>query len=130
MKEHFIKFIPGNLRPQYLTASIADTEALLRFLYREIGCSSIENVWTDLRSGKDRIIMVVDEEGLLKDQPEPNITGCAIYNGTIVGNLIIGREVIRDGEPDFGGFETVVDAIEIAAQIESRTLRAVRSRWK
>lgn len=127
MKEHFIKFVPGNLRPQYLTASIADTEALLRFLYKEIGCSSIENVRTNLGSGKDRIIMVVDEEGLLKDDPEPNLTGCAIYNGTIVGNLIIGREVIRDGEPDFGGFESVLDAIEIASQAESITLRFAKS---
>lgn len=127
MKEHFIKFIPGNLRPQYLTASIADTEALLRFLYQEIGCSSIENICTNLGSGKDRIIMVVDEEGLLKDDPEPNLTGCAIYNGTIVGNLIIGREVIREGEPDFGGFETVLDVIEIASQAESITIRFAKS---
>lgn len=127
MKEHFIKFIPGNLRPQYLTVSIADTEALLRFLYREIGCSSIENVWTNLGSGKERIIMVVDEEGLLKDDPEPNLTGCAIYNGTIVGNLIIGREVTRDGEPDFGGFESVLDAIRIASQAESITIRFAKS---
>ena len=127
MKENFIKFVPGSLRPQYLTVSIADTEDLLRFLYQEIGCSSIENVYTNLGNGKERIIMIVDEEGLLKDDPEPNLTGCGIYNGMIVGNLIIGREVIRDGEPDFGGFESILDAFRIASQAESITIRFAKS---
>ena len=124
MKETFIKFTVNDLKPQFLTVTIADTEALLRFLYKEIGCESIENVYTrlDLQlDTADRIIMVVDEEGLLKDHPQPNPTGCALYNGLIAGTLIIGRQVERDGEPDFGGFASVADAIAAASEAERMT---------
>ena len=40
MTETFIKFAPDSLTPTFISVTIADTTALLRMLYREIGCRS------------------------------------------------------------------------------------------
>lgn len=117
MIEIFVKFTPDSLMAEFITASIADTDAVLNLLYKEIGCRSIENVCTRMHLAsdlKDQIIMIVDEEGRLKDDPKANIIGCAQYRDVIVGTVIFGRVVERDGEPDFGGFASVPDAIKVA----------------
>lgn len=120
MIEHFIKFTPDSLKPEFISVTIADTEALLRMLYSEIGCDSIENVYTAL-DPDEHIIMVVDEEGLLKSGSRYNPTGSAVYGHPIVGTLIIGRQITRDGEPDFGGFAKAEDAIRIASAAQHVT---------
>lgn len=74
-----------------------------RFL-AELGCSTLENVVTVLPG----IWMLVDGEYLLKDPLPPiNRCGCRLYRGfmegghPILGNILIGAEGIRSGEPDF-----------------------------
>lgn len=124
MTETFIKFTPDSLTPSFISVTIADTTALLRMLYREIGCRSIESVYTSLDlqcDTPDRIIMVVDEEGLLKSGNRINPTASSIYRGGIVGSCIIGRQIERDGEPDFGGFATAAEAIKVASAAQYMT---------
>lgn len=90
-------------------------EALLRFFYKEIGCESIEVVRFPKIPG---ILGIVDEEGRLKVS-RSNLVGSLLYGELLVGNLIIGQHVLRDGEPDIGGFDTVIEAQSAAAKIHS-----------
>lgn len=107
MIEWFVRFAAGgNIEPEIIPVTIADTDALLNFLYQQIGCRSVETV----RFGRGGSVLVVDEEGLLKDDPVPNIVGCALYPGYIVGNLILCEEGTRNGEPDIVGFPTMIEA--------------------
>lgn len=108
MVEWFVKFRAGSdIEPEIIPVTIADTEALLNFLYQQIGCRSVETVRFG-RSGTS--VLVVDEEGLLKENPVPNIVGCALYPGYLVGNLILCEEGTRDGEPDIVGFSSMIEA--------------------
>ena len=65
--------------------------------------------------------MIVDEEGLIKEKDlNASASGLYIrsgYRGIIVGKVLIGRMVYRDGEPDVGGFETSEDAMLIAEKL-------------
>lgn len=59
----------------------------LKFLYEQIGCSLIEsvNLWDDY-------IMLVDEEGWLKENPVPNKNASYLYSvspSSIVGNAVV-----------------------------------------
>ena len=107
MVEWFVKFPAGSLIPEIIPVTIADADALLNFFYQQIGCSSIETV----RFGKSgESLLIVDEEGLLKEDPVPNLIGCALYPGYIVGNLILCQIGTRDGDPDAVGFSTMIEA--------------------
>lgn len=112
MVEWFVKFPAGSLEPEIIPVTIADTDALLNFLYQQISCSSIETVRFG-RSGS--AVLVVDEEGLLKEDPTPNLIGCALYPGYIVGNLILCEIGKRDGETDIVGFPSMLEAHAAAA---------------
>lgn len=62
------------------------------------------------RGLKRPYVMLCDEEGLLKKKPVINFIGSWLYethkhNEPIVGDIIIMKDVIKDGETDFGGME-------------------------
>lgn len=66
----------------------------LKFLYEQIGCSLIEsvNLWGDY-------IMLVDEEGWLKEMPVANPRASLLYSGSlssIAGNVVIMKHGIND----------------------------------
>lgn len=108
MVEWFVKFRAGScIEPEIIPVTIADTDALLNFLYQQIGCSSVETVRFG-RSGTS--VLVLDEEGLLKADPVPNLIGCALYPGYIVGNLILCEIGTRDSETDIVGFSSMIEA--------------------
>ena len=95
---------------------------VLDWYYKTIGCESIQCVslyFDSIRS--DQLIMVVDEEGLCKDLSlNASASGLYIrsgYRGIIVGRALIGRMVIRCGEPDVGGFESSEEAMQIAEKL-------------
>lgn len=121
MIEHFVKFKPLSLNYEILSVTIADTEALLNFLYQEIGCSSIETVFFSKQSGD---LMIVDEEGLFKEPLQVNLAGTAVYPAGIVGTVIFGREGQRDGEPDLVGYPTILEAN--AAGFAAKTLAEMK----
>ena len=95
---------------------------VLDWYYKTIGCDSIECVSLYFDSiKKDHLIMIVDEEGLLKESDlNASASGLYIrsgYRGIIVGRALIGRMVYRSGEPDVGGFETSEAAMQIAEKL-------------
>ena len=110
MREWFVYFPQGSLQPQLIPVTISSTDSLLTFLYITIGCESVETVHTDNGS----VVMIVDEEGLFNDNLKPNLIGCALYNGLIVGGIVLAKEGQRDGEPDIVGFDTMPEAHHIA----------------
>lgn len=91
---------------------------LLHSLYKWIGCEDIEVVYPSEYTGpKFRdLLMIVDGCGLLKNRGI-NPVGVSLYAGPIVGDLIVGRKVIRDGEPDIGGWDTADEAKTASAEI-------------
>lgn len=52
---------------------------------------------------KGKFVMIVDEEGLLKDNPVPNLVGSYWYGATIAGNLMVLKEVMGDEGPELSG---------------------------
>lgn len=52
---------------------------------------------------KGKFVMIVDEEGLLKDNPVPNLVGSYWYGGMIAGNLMVLKEVMGDEGPELSG---------------------------
>ena len=96
----------------------ASDRTLLHSLYKWIGCEDIEVVYpSEFAVPKFRdILMIVDGCGLLKNR-DLNPVGVCLYAGPIVGDLIVGRKVIRDGEPDIGGWDTIQEAEAASAEI-------------
>lgn len=111
MREWFIYFPQGSLQPQLIPVTISSTDSLLTFLYITIGCESVETVRTG--SGSE-VVMIVDENGLFNDRLKPNLIGTALYDGLIVGGIVLAKEGQRDGEPDIVGFDTMPEAHHIA----------------
>lgn len=91
---------------------------LLHSLYKWIGCEDIEVAYPSEYTGSTfrDMLMIVDGCGLLKNR-DLNPVGVCLYGGPIVGDLIVGRKVIRDGEPDIGGWDTIKDAEAASATI-------------
>lgn len=114
MMEWFVYFPPMSTKPQIIPKEIRNTRELLDFLYDTIGCSSIETV--RFSSPTDRII--VDEEGLLKQDFQINLVGSALTESLIVGRIVLAREGCRDGEPDLLGYESMEQAF-VAARAAS-----------
>lgn len=52
---------------------------------------------------KRRFVMLVDEEGLCKGNPVPNIVGSFWYGETIVGNIMVLKEVMGPEGPELSG---------------------------
>lgn len=69
-----------------------DSDDVLSFCYREIGCDMIEIPPT--RHLKAPYIMIADEEGLLKHKPILNILGSYFYGMQDHGNPIVGHALI------------------------------------
>lgn len=79
-----------------------EDERLLPFSYREIGCDCIEIVRPDTL--KEPYVIIVDEEGLLKDEPKLNTIASYLYGTQNHGQPIVGKVLImktvetEDGE--------------------------------
>ena len=120
MKEWFILLQPDT--DKIHAVALDPKGRVLDWYYQTIGCESIECVslyFDSIRS--DQLIMIVDEEGLIKEKDlNASASGLYIrsgYRGIIVGRALIGRMVYRDGEPDVGGFETSEYAMQIAEKL-------------
>lgn len=57
-----------------------------------------------LKSRTDGMLILCDDEGLLKKLPI-NLVGSYLYGNTIVGNIIIGKHGYYKGTPDVVGFD-------------------------
>lgn len=100
---------------------------LLDWLYGKIGCRIVESVPVPRdRFGRDDIIMMVDEEGLLRDDPQINIVASALYGHVIVGNAVL----MRVGETEDGDLDWMGMTGKEAEQISIMTRReAVDRIW-
>ena len=117
--EYFLLYRTGSIHPEIVCSTVDSQDAcLLRSLYRWIGCENIEIVRPTLsvNSGTRDLLMIVDGDGLLRSR-EQNAVASILYAGRIVGDVVIGRQVIRDGEPDVGGWETVEEAHAAAGPV-------------
>lgn len=111
MSEWFIYFPPMSVKPHIIGKEIKSCEQFLRFCYQTIGCSSIETV----RFSSPTDVLIVDEEGLLKDDYQINMVGSALTESLIVGGMIIAQLGTRDGEPDLVGYPAMDEAAAAAA---------------
>lgn len=117
--EYFLLYRTGSIHPEIVCTTVDPEDAcLLRSLYKWIGCEDIEIVRPTLTTRRDvrELLIVVDGEGPLKYR-ERNAVASILYAGRIVGDIIIGRQVIRDGEPDIGGWATVEETQAAATSV-------------
>lgn len=117
--EYFLLYRTRSIHPEIVCTTVDPQDAcLLRSFYKWIGCEDIEIVRPSLSvtQGVRELLIVVDGEGLLKYR-EQNDVASILYAGRIVGDVIIGRQVIRDGEPDIGGWETLEDVQDAATRV-------------
>lgn len=95
MKEYFVKIKWDSMTPEILGVENPG----LQFYYKAIDCSCIQIV----RPWREQC-MIVDEEFLLKHEPQLNIIASILANENICGNVLICKEGVRNGEPDLIGF--------------------------
>ena len=80
-------------------------ENTLDFYYKHIECDLIEittpRVLRKIGGLSDNFIMIVDEEGLLKNNPKLNIYASTFRGMPIYGNVMI----VKDNGEDFEGLE-------------------------
>lgn len=78
-----------------------DPKRGLKDFYKHIGCDLVQVVapYGLQRLGllPENFIMVVDEEGLLKDKPKLNMFASTFYGSPIYGNAMI----VKENEEDF-----------------------------
>lgn len=119
MKEWFISL---NTENEFkLVCCDPERDSMLDFFYSQIECSSIECVRIKPDSLGREILMIVDEEGLLKYHKD-NVIASLLYQkygacSSIVGTVLIGEPGIRDGEPDIVGFTERSTALLTYAKI-------------
>lgn len=116
MKEHFILLTTDNR----LKGVRTDTPSL-KFYYSMIGCRSIEIVRPFRGTRIERQIMVIDEEGRLRNNPRMNVLASIIAGQPLYGNVLIAKEDMRNGEPDICGFdrqsaENIITSLRFALQ--------------
>lgn len=117
--EYFLLYRTGSIHPEIVCSTVDPQDAcLLRSLYRWIGCEDIEIVRPTLTTRRDvrDLLIVVDGEGLLRHR-DRNAVASILYSGRIVGDIVIGCKVWRDGEPDIGGWETIEKAQAAAISV-------------
>lgn len=95
-------------------ASISDENACLRALIGK-GCEFYEVVRIGF-AGR-RMIMLVDEEGLLKGDLKYNSPASMLYGGWIMGTAVLVTTTVNDeGEEIFRGFD-YADALSLAEKL-------------
>ena len=100
---------------------------LLDWLYKQIGCRIVQMVQIPADIfGRDDIILMVDEEGLLKEDPHGNLVASILCGQTIVGNAVLLRVgETEDGDLDWMGFEAEEAAKVICGQTYVTVVAAV-----
>lgn len=121
MKEWFIRISPDGMF-DYVCCD-PERDSLLDFFYSQIECSTIECVRIRPDTLNREILMIVDEEGLLRYHKDNTIASLLYqkYGGcsSIVGTVLIGEPGIRNGEPDILGFTERSTSIITYAKILS-----------
>ena len=110
MREYFILITPDNF-----VKGIATDNADLNFYYSALECRSIEIVRPFGYTADGQQVMIIDEEGRLKERPRVNPIASIIANQMLYGNVMIAIEGERNGEPDIIGFDKVHAGIAMAA---------------
>lgn len=81
----------------------------LDYFYKHIECDLIEIVrpiaLQQVTDTCENLIMIVDEEGLLRDSPKLNIYASAFYGRPLYGNVMIVKEIETPDGLDFAGME-------------------------
>ena len=117
MKKAVLAKTSGEIR----VLDVPENGNLLKWMYGAIGCDMIEIVRA--RNLKDGLVLVVDEEGLMKDVPSINLYGSYLYGTLEHGQPIIGDMLIlREFEgPDGGDLEGMDDetALELVRNYEA-----------
>lgn len=117
--EYFLLYRTGSIHPEIVCTTVDSQDAcLLRSLYKWIGCEDIEIVRPTVTTRRDvrDLLIVLDGEGLLRHR-DRNAVASILYSGRIVGDIVIGCKVWRDGEPDIGGWETIEEAQAAAISV-------------
>lgn len=117
--EYFLLYHTGSIHPEIVCTTVDPQDAcLLRSLYKWIGCEDIEIVRPTVTTRRDvrDLLIVLDGEGLLRHR-DRNAVASILYSGRIVGDIVIGCKVWRDGEPDIGGWETIEEAQAAAISV-------------
>lgn len=130
--EYFLLYRTGSIHPEIVCTTVDPQDAcMLRSFYTWIGCDDIEIVRPTLTTRQDvrELLMVLDGERLLKYR-ERNPVASILYAGRIVGDIVIGRKVWRDGEPDVGGWESIEDVQTAATKVFLEVSRVMEARYR
>ena len=101
---------------------------LLDWLYNKtIGCRVVQMVSIPAdRFGRDDVIMMVDEEGMLREDPQTNLIASILYGYRIVGNAVLMRiGTTEDGDMDWMGFKDWSEAVEICMHTYYAAIAAI-----
>lgn len=94
-----------------------------RSMAREIGADMIQYVRVMTGTlGLDRYEMIVDEEGLLKDQPKVNPIGCVLYGTLDHGHPIMGDMLLTLMKDSYEGRDSVDMPDDEAAELVEKML--------
>lgn len=98
MKQEF--FIVIGVDMSFKTVA-AERKPDLDFYYSLIGEQGLEIIrhWT-----KTKQVLLVDDCGLLRENPRMNVLASYLTGRKLVGNVVMCKEGMRDGEPDIIGY--------------------------
>lgn len=98
-----------------------ENEKVMDYAYRVIGCDLVDNPRTSL---SEEYCMFVDDEGLLTENPRPNMIASYLYGFCEHGQSIVGNAVVlRDVETDDGYDSTFMskeEAERLAEELNSQ----------
>lgn len=95
-----------------------DSESILDFCYRVIGCKTIDIVRPQNLDAA--YCMIVDDEGLLAERPRFNVFASHLYGAHVHGQPIVGNAVLMKNRQDDDGVTTIwLDKTEASALADS-----------
>lgn len=118
MDKTYAIYIPVEGKPEMI--EFKGQTRNLDWYYEKIGCDWIELVRTPF----DKKKLVIDEEGLLKDEPKTNMIASILYGAAIHGQPIVGNAILCDTKLTGEG-EDLIGMTEDAATMIMKQLEGV-----
>ena len=109
------------------------TGDLLDWLYKQIGCRIVEAVKIPdvCILERDDLIVMVDEEGLLRDHPQTNMIASVLCGHVIVGDAVLMRVgETEDGDLDWMGLKSWNEASRVCLKAYDATMNAINEALK
>jgi hypothetical protein len=107
----YVVYLPVGDKPQIV--EFKAREEGLDFYYKLLGCDTIDIV----RTIDEKLSLVVDDEGLLKENPQPNIPASLMYGWLEHGQPLVGNALLCEREYTDEGVDTVGYSLDRAKEL-------------